>query len=162
MVCEGGAVLDAFSRELNELLSDAFWSVLKIEEQTAKMAAQGDLSISELHMLEAVAKDETQGRSISALAADLKITLSSVTIAVNKLVKKGYVEKTRSEQDGRQVFVKLTKMGHKVNAGHLYFHENMVRNVSEGMSEEEKEVLVKAMKHLNQFFKRKLETGNEG
>lgn len=88
MVCEGGAVLDAFSRELNELLSDAFWSVLKIEEQTAKMAAQGDLSISELHMLEAVAKDETQGRSISALAADLKITLSSVTIAVNKLVKK--------------------------------------------------------------------------
>lgn len=50
MVCEGGAVLDAFSRELNELLSDAFWSVLKIEEQTAKMAAQGDLSISELHM----------------------------------------------------------------------------------------------------------------
>lgn len=53
-------------------------------------------------------------------------------------------------------------MGLKVNAGHLYFHENMVRNVSEGMSEEEKEVLVKAMKHLNQFFKRKLETGNEG
>ena len=81
---------------------------------------------------------------------------------MNKLVKKGYVEKTRSEQDGRQVFVKLTKMGHKVNAGHLYFHENMVRNVSAGMSEEEKEILVKAMKHLNQFFKRKLETGNEG
>lgn len=106
-------------------------------------------------------KNEEQGRSISALAADLKITLSSVTIAVNKLVKKGYVEKIRSEQDGRQVFVKLTKLGRKVNAGHLYFHENMVRNVSEGMSEDEKEILVRAMKNLNKFFKRKLETRNE-
>lgn len=150
--------MDAFSQELNDLLSDAFWSVLKIEEQAASMAAQGDLSISELHMLEAVSKNEEQGRSISALAVDLKITLSSVTIAVNKLVKKGYVEKIRSEQDGRQVFVKLTKLGRKVNAGHLYFHENMVRNVSEDLSEEEKEVLVRAMKNLNKFFKRKLET----
>ncbi len=150
--------MDAFSQELNDLLSDAFWSVLKIEEQAASMAAQGDLSISELHMLEAVSKNEEQGRSISVLAADLKITLSSVTIAVNKLVKKGYVEKIRSEQDGRQVFVKLTKLGRKVNAGHLYFHENMVRNVSEDLSEEEKEVLVRAMKNLNKFFKRKLET----
>lgn len=153
--------MDAFSQELNALLSDAFWSVLKIEEQAASMAAQGDLSISELHMLEAASKNEEQGRSISALAADLKITLSSVTIAVNKLVKKGYVEKIRSEQDGRQVFVKLTKLGRKVNAGHLYFHENMVRNVSEGMSEDEKEILVRAMKNLNKFFKRKLETRNE-
>ncbi len=153
--------MDAFSQELNGLLSDAFWSVLKIEEQAASMVAQGDLSISELHMLEAASKNEEQGRSISALAADLKITLSSVTIAVNKLVKKGYVEKIRSEQDGRQVFVKLTKLGRKVNAGHLYFHENMVRNVSEAMSEDEKEILVRAMKNLNKFFKRKLETRNE-
>ena len=153
--------MDAFSQELNDLLSDAFWSVLKIEEQAASMAAQGDLSISERHMLEAVSKKEEQGRSISALAVDLKITLSSVTIAVNKLVKKGYVEKIRSEQDGRQVFVKLTKLGRKINAGHLYFHENMVRNVSEDLSEEEKEVLVRAMKNLNKFFKRKLETRNK-
>ena len=153
--------MDAFSQELNDLLSDAFWSVLKIEEQAASMAAKGDLSISELHMLEAVSKNDEPGRSISALAADLKITLSSVTIAVNKLVKKGYVEKIRSEQDGRQVFVKLTKLGRKVNAGHLYFHENMVRNVSEAMSEDEKEILVRAMKNLNKFFKRKLETRND-
>ena len=52
--------MDAFSQELNDLLSDAFWSVLKIEEQAASMAAQGDLSISELHMLEAVSKNEEQ------------------------------------------------------------------------------------------------------
>ena len=91
----------------------------------------------------------------------MKITLSSVTIAVNKLVKKGYVEKIRSEQDARQVFVKLTKMGRKVNAGHLYFHENMIRTMSQEMDSSDKEILVRAMKNLNQFFKRKLEARNE-
>lgn len=153
--------MDAFSRELNELLNEAFWSVLKLEEETAKMAANGDLSISELHLLEASAKDKERGRRIGELAADLKITLSSVTVAVNKLVKKGYVEKIRSEQDARQVFVKLTKLGSKVNAGHLYFHENMIRTMSQEMNSEDKEILVRAMKNLNQFFKRKLEAGNE-
>lgn len=153
--------MDTFSQELNELLSDAFWSILKIEEQIATTAVQEKLSISELHLLEAVAKDEEQGRSISELASDLKITLPSVTVAVNKLTKKGYVEKVRSAQDGRQVFVKLTRQGHKVNSGHQYFHENMVRNVSANMSEEEKVILVKGMKNLNQYFKRKLEAGKE-
>lgn len=148
--------MDAFSQELNDLLTDAFWSILRIEEQAANRVAGGDLSISEMHMLEAVSKEEN-GRTISELAADQHITLSSVTIAVNKLVKKGYVEKVRHEQDGRQVFVKLTKMGRKVNAGHLYFHENMVRNVSAEMTEEEKAVLLKAMENLNRFFQRKLE-----
>ena len=153
--------MDAFSQELNELLNEAFWSVLKLEEEAAKSTAQGDLSISELHLLAAAAKDEEHGRRISELAADLKITLSSVTIAVNKLVKKGYVEKIRSEQDARQVFVKLTKMGRKVNAGHLYFHENMIRTMSQEMDSSDKEILVRAMKNLNQFFKRKLEARNE-
>lgn len=148
--------MDAFSQELNNLLTDAFWSILRIEEQAANNVANGDLSISEMHMLEAVSKDEN-GRTISELAADQHITLSSVTIAVNKLMKKGYVEKIRHEQDGRQVFVKLTKAGRKVNAGHLYFHENMVRNVSAEMTEEEKAVLLKAMENLNRFFQRKLE-----
>ena len=152
--------MDAFSQELNDLLTDAFWSILRIEEQAANHVAGGDLSISEMHMLEAVSKEEN-GRTISELAADQHITLSSVTIAVNKLVKKGYVEKVRHEQDGRQVFVKLTKMGRKVNAGHLYFHENMVRNVSAEMTEEEKEVLLKAMENLNRFFHRKLEPWEE-
>ena len=153
--------MDAFSQELSNLLTDAFWSILKIEEQIATTAVQEKLTISELHLLEAVARDQEQGRSISELAADLQITLPSVTVAVNKMAKKGYVEKVRSAQDGRQVLVKLTRQGHKVNAGHEYFHENMVRNASANMSEEEKEILVKGIKNLNQYFKRKLETRNE-
>ncbi|WP_324822231.1 MarR family winged helix-turn-helix transcriptional regulator [Sinanaerobacter sp. ZZT-01] len=153
--------MDLFSRELNGLLADTFRSILKIEEQAVRNSEQSDLSINELHLLEAVAKDKDKGRTISDIALDMNITLPSVTVAINKLAKKGYVEKIKSENDGRRVFVKLTRLGHKVNAGHQYFHENMVRNVAAGMTEEEKEILVRGITKLNEFFKKRLEARNK-
>ena len=62
--------MDAFSQELNNLLTDAFWSILRIEEQAANNVANGDLSISEMHMLEAVSKDEN-GRMRFVTPADV-------------------------------------------------------------------------------------------
>lgn len=152
--------MDRFSQQLNDLLVDVFHSILKIEEQMVQQVAGSDLTVSELHLLESVSKGE-DGRSISDIAADLDITLPSVTVAINKLVKKGYVEKIKSAYDGRQVLTRLTRLGRKVNAGHLYFHENMVRNICKGMSPEEKSILLRGMTNLDQFFQRKLEKGSE-
>ena len=58
--------------------------------------------------------------------------------------------------DGRVVYVKLTRLGRKVDAGHRYFHENMVRNVATEMSGEEKATLLKGIEKLNLFLGRKL------
>lgn len=153
--------MEAIAEELNELISSAFWSVLKMEEQIANTSIQEKMSISELHLLEAVAKNTERGSSISEIATELEITLPSVTVAVNKLEKKGFVEKCRSEQDGRQVLVKLTKQGRKINAGHQYFHENMVRHAAEGMSDDEKAALAKGLRNLNLYFNRKLDALKE-
>ena len=40
-----------------------------------------DLSLAEVHMLQAIGKNKEKGRTISELAAERYITLSSVTIA---------------------------------------------------------------------------------
>ena len=153
--------MDSRLNELNTLFVETFDAILQVEEKNLKRVGNGNLSISEFHTLECIGKGEDCRRAVGEIAEALGVTVPTVTVCVGKLVKKGYVEKVRHEQDGRQVFVKLTKMGRKVNAGHLYFHENMVRNVSEGMSEEEKEVLLKGMKNLNRFFQRKLEPKEE-
>ena len=150
--------MDLFSRTLNGLLSDTFRSILKIEEQAVKESEQSNLSINELHLLESVAKNPDRGMTISDIAMDQNITMPSVTVAINKLAKKGYVEKVRCEDDGRRVFVKLTTLGRKVNSGHQYFHENMVRNVAASMTEEEKAVLVQGIIKLNEFFAKRLES----
>lgn len=147
---------DDFSKTLNETLVDTFRTILKVEEHSLRKTGGIDLSISEMHFLEAVGKSEDSGRTISDIAQHLGITLSSVTIAVNKLAKKGYVDKLKGESDGRTVFVKLTKKGRRADAVHKYFHENMVRNISSDFTAEEREIFLKGLLRLNVFFKQKL------
>jgi hypothetical protein len=59
------------------------------------------------------------------------------------------------------VYVTLTRRGLKMNSIHRFFHENMVRSVSKGLNEEEKEVMLRGIRKLNAFFERKLEGRRE-
>ena len=145
--------MDAFAEALNDLLVNTFHDILKLEEEALRISSGSRLSISEMHLLEAIAKDRAQGRSITDIARELAITLPSVTAAVNKLVKKGYVEKTRSTGDKRQVLVVLTREGKRAETSHRFFHRNMVLNASKGLLEEEKAALLKGLNNLHSFFR---------
>ena len=70
-------------------------------------------------------------------------------------MKKGYVGRERSEEDRRVVLVSLTEKGRKAFFHHEAFHQNMITDISEELSEEEKQVLAKALGKLNIFFKAK-------
>lgn len=72
-------------------------------------------------MIELIAKGKT-GMTVSEIAQQLKVTKPSVTVAVNKLVQKGYCEKQRLPGDGRAVQVMLTPEGKKVEAFHRRCH----------------------------------------
>jgi len=139
-------------RELNTILVDTFRSILKVEEAALKRDELADLSISEMHLLEAIGKSP-DGRTVSDIASELMVTLPSVTVAINKLAKKGCVEKFKSNHDGRVVYVRLTKLGKKKDSVHRYFHQQMIRAISSRLEEEEKAVLYKGVKALNEFFR---------
>ncbi len=147
--------MDMFEMQLNEILVDTFRTILTVEEQAVRITGRSDLSMSEMHLLEAVGKQHDKSMTISDLAQELGIKLPSVTVAINKLVQKEYVEKKKYGNDGRMVFVTLTKLGYKTDCAHQYFHEQMVRNISKEMSEDEKTILLKGMNRLNSFFRRK-------
>jgi DNA-binding MarR family transcriptional regulator len=151
----GGAYalgMDEFSQRLNETLTTAYRSILKIEDQFLKRTGSLNVSASEMHLMETIGKMKGAGRTVKDIAADLGITQPSVTSAVNRLVMKGCVRRKRSEADGRVVYIHLTKRGHKAYALFSYFHENMVRAVTKGLTEEEKQNLLKGMVRLNEFF----------
>ena len=88
-----------------------------------------------------------------AVARDLSVTVGTLTIAVNSLVKKGYVRRERSQKDRRVVLISLTDRGDRAYLHHQNFHEEMIRATLEGLSEEETAVLVKALSHLQEFFR---------
>lgn len=93
--------MDAFQRELNALMVETYRSILKVEEGMLRQQSQMDLSIGEMHMIEAIAKEKEKGRTITDIAQDQSLSLPTVTVAINKLARKGYVEKIRDDKDGR-------------------------------------------------------------
>ena len=90
-------------QNLVEELEEAYTLITVVEEEMVENAKKLDLSLAEVHMLQAIGKNKEKGRTISELAAERYITLSSVTIAVNKLARKGYVLKTKAQREGRVV-----------------------------------------------------------
>lgn len=155
--------MDRFSIELNELLVGTYRSIVKVEEAMLKSLSRDQLSISEMHMLEGISKGGEDGRTITSLAQEMKITLPSVTMTVKKLEKKGYVTKERDGSDGRMVCVKLSRIGHRAEIAHRYFHRHMIKTITASIPKEEQAVLLRALGNLQTFLADKaseLEGGN--
>ena len=144
------------SKLLNEQLVKLFNDVLQIEEDTIKSGALADLSITELHTIETIGMYNE--RTMSDVAHDLEITVGSLTTAINKLIKKGYVERKRIEEDRRVILIKLTKKGKLAYRVHEKFHHEMIDEVIEELTEEEEGILISSLEKLNNFFMRKKDT----
>ncbi|GMA46020.1 hypothetical protein GCM10025854_02690 [Tetragenococcus muriaticus] len=86
------------------------------------------------------------------MAKELSITVGTLTIAINRLVKKGYVERLRSEDDRRVVKLGLSKKGRLIFRVHQRFHMRMVRSILQGMSDEESVALQMALENLHGFL----------
>ena len=141
---------------LNELLVDLFNNILRIEEKALHDGETKDLSVTEMHTLEAIG---TSGeRSMSEVARKLNITVGTLTIAINKLIGKGYVVRRRIEEDKRVVLVGLTEKGLNANRIHERFHDEMVKATIDQLSEQEEEILIGSLSKLSEFFKEKYES----
>ncbi len=137
--------------KINSLLIEVYDDIGLIEERSLKSGAFKDLSITELHTLEAIGLYSS--KTMSEIAFALNITTGTLTIAIDKLIKKGYVSRKRSETDRRIVNVTLTKKGKLAYRIHEKFHFDMVRMVLEDLSEEEGAVLIKSLDKLNKHLK---------
>lgn len=138
---------------LNELLVKLFNDILYIEGQSLRSEEFNNLSITEIHIIETIGLNTK--RNMSSVARDLDITIGTLTIAINNLVKKGYVERSRSEEDRRIVLISLTEMGEKAFIQHQVFHEEMIETTIAKLTDEEMKVLISALENINKYFKEK-------
>lgn len=146
-----GIVATTDISKMNDLLVHIFQSILRVEEQQLRNS-DFDLSISELHLLEAVGKTHEAGCTCSALAEALAVTMPTVTVAIKRLEAKGYVTKTRSETDGRMVRIVLTKKGHRADVAHRYFHRQMVHSLIRDADEQERSLILRSLENLDAFL----------
>lgn len=147
---KGGIPVDNYNT-INEVLVKLFNEIMDIEEKAIITEEFKDISNNDMHIIEAIGKGEA--KSMSVVAKSLSVTVGTLTIAINNLVKKGYVGRVRSEKDRRVVLISLTQKGEKAYNHHKKFHEEMVQATLEGMDEKQTEVLVQALKNLSRFFR---------
>ena len=136
--------------QINHYLVSIFNEVLDIEEDALKGSEFSDISISEMHTIEAI--DLYAEHTSSEVAKKLAITAGTLSVAIRSLVNKGYVVRQRMEDDRRVVKLGLTKKGKLVYRLHNKFHREMVKRTIEGMEEDEVEVLLKGLKNLHGFL----------
>ena len=136
---------------LNEVLVRLFRNINVIEERAICTGDYKDVTANDMHVIEAI--DMEEARNMSSVARSLGVTTGTLTIAVNSLVKKGYVERARSEEDRRVVLVSLSEKGKRAYLHHRQFHEQMIEAIVEELSEEEQAVLEKALVKLDRFFR---------
>ena len=138
------------SGALNEVLVKLFHNINDIEEQMIRTGDYKDVTANDMHVMEAIGIGEQ--KNMTTVAKALHVTTGTLTISINNLVKKKYVERERSEEDRRVVLISLTPKGQKAFLHHQKFHEQMIEAVVEQLSEEEQYVLEKALRSINQFF----------
>ena len=143
------AVEEAY-KTINHALVNLIHEILDQEGKAIITEEFKDLTNNDMHVIEAVGLGE--GKNMSSIARELKITVGSLTTAMNSLVKKQYVERRRSKEDRRVVFVRLTEKGRKAYLHHEEYHRQMVQAILDRLDEGELAVLLKTLDALTGFF----------
>ncbi|CAM3659629.1 MarR family winged helix-turn-helix transcriptional regulator [Erysipelothrix urinaevulpis] len=139
-------------RQVNELIVDIFNKILTLEETYHHMHGI-DLSMTEIHTLDAIHKSAS--KQMSDVAKSLDITQGTLTTSINRLEKQGYVNRVRDQEDRRIYRLVLEDKSFKVLDIHDKFHNEMVEGILR--QTEKDEDLVRAIAELNGFFQNMLE-----
>ena len=147
---------------INDTLVKLFKRILFSEEKNLQAIIGKDLSLKEIHVLEAIAKcQDTKVNSAQNVATSLGITAGTLTTAVNKLIQKGLVSKVRDTNDKRSIKLSLTPKGVEINNLHNNYHLQMAETVVRGLNNEELSLLVRTVDKIQEFFKIKGEQIND-
>ena len=148
--------MDVSAARMNEMLTAAYRSIIKVEDQMVFDLSDGKLTISEMHMLESVGKRRGHSVTITEIAQDLEITLPSVTSMVKRLERKGYITKDRSSEDGRRVHVVLTRAGLRAEIAHRYIRRRIIRELTAELNVDEKAAILTGLEKMNAFIRRRI------
>ena len=137
-------------QQVNDYLTSIFNNILVVEEVSLRGSRFKDISIKEMHTIDVIGKFPEA--TPSKVSKELMVTLGTVTTSLNNLERKGYIERIRSDQDRRVVYLHLTKKGRLLHRLHKRFHKAMVERIIDGMSPEEKKVMGRGLTNLYQFL----------
>lgn len=147
------------NKKQTDILSDyvlhSALHMLTLEEQSLRHICSSDLSVRELHVVEAVSCLSLTGSNTMAETAKyLHVSPASLTAAVNVLVKKGYLKRDYSPIDRRVIYVTLTERGEEANKKYLGFVRDLCMYIGSDLDEEAADRMIDALMKAVEYFER--------
>lgn len=137
-------------QKMAETLVGIFEKVLVAEEKSLQKGYFSNLSLAEMHTLDAIGPYES--RTMTETAQILGITVGTLTVSVDRLVKKGFVERRRDEEDRRVVRISLTRDGKLAARMHGKFHKVLAKHILEPYNDDEQELLLGLVKEVDDYL----------
>jgi DNA-binding MarR family transcriptional regulator len=82
------------------------------------------------------------------------VTQGTLTVAVNRLVKKGFVWRNRDKEDKRVIRLELTPVAKEVLKIHDRFHELMIDSLLSEMHVDDDTNLMNSLQKIMEYFKK--------
>ena len=140
-----------FETEFYELLTGVMDLIGRTEEEALTKGEFSNLSRSEMHTLRSIGIYET--RSMGETAGILGVTTGTLTVQMDRLVRKGYVIRRRKPEDRRVVELRLSRSGKLACRMQDRFNRLLLQNVLEPLDEKERELLFRSVQRIDLFLK---------
>lgn len=108
-------------REITETVNLAY----KVQEEYLKQGPYPELSLTEVHVIEAVSQESFP--TMSNVAKRLQVTVGTLTTNVKSIVKKGFLTKEKYPKDHRYIILHITPKGYEALHYHDTYHEGLAK-----------------------------------
>lgn len=150
--------MSEYRARIDQVLVHLFNDILRIEEESLHRRGVHGLSMREIHVLQAI-MESGEENTMSAVAARLHVTVGSLTVAINTLVRKGYVERQRSSQDKRCIHLLLTPRAAEVNRLHQDFHRQLTDALLREIPQERLALICQGLDDVAAYFEEQERNG---
>jgi DNA-binding MarR family transcriptional regulator len=110
-------------QDFMDIVSETVNHAMKVQEDFLKQGPFPELSLTEVHVIEAVSKETFP--TMSNVAKRLQVTVGTLTTNVKSIVKKGFLTKETYTKDRRFTILSITPKGYEALAYHDEFHKKL-------------------------------------
>ena len=107
-----------------------------------------NLTIAEASAINAIGPDEP--KTMKQIAEALGVAVSTPTRTIDRLLEKGFVNRTVGEKDRRQLLIELTPKGKKLLEDIDKENLEIIRKMLKGLSDEEIETFIKILSKISE------------
>jgi DNA-binding MarR family transcriptional regulator len=118
----------------------------KVVSEVISQSEYEDLTNQQLNCMRIILR--LREPTLTQLSRELNLTKPTVTVLVDKLVKKGYLRKVPSEKDRRTTHLHVDMKGKKIEQMRERAHQRMTELISEGLNDTEIAILTELLKKI--------------